>query len=97
MTAGKGAIMGHAFDPSREDRDALEFQRRIGANIRFWRQDRAFTALEFAQRCRTTVAAIARMETGEEMPSLEFLWLASQVLRVPCLVLTDQRDQRFAA
>jgi hypothetical protein len=80
-----------------EDRDALEFQRRIGANVRQWRLQRALTLEDFAKRCGKPIAAVDQIETGATMASLEFLWRAARVLDVSCLVLTDQQEDRSAA
>lgn len=80
-----------------EDDDALEFQRRIGANVRRWRLERALVLEEFALRCGKSAASVDRIESGGAMASLEFLWRAAQVLGVSCLVLTDQQEHRSVA
>jgi transcriptional regulator with XRE-family HTH domain len=80
-----------------EDDEALEFQRRIGANVRQWRLQRALTLEDFARRCAKPMAAVDQIESGATMASLEFLWRAAHVLGVSCLVLTDQQEDRSAA
>jgi transcriptional regulator with XRE-family HTH domain len=80
-----------------EDQQAMAFQRRIGANIRHWRTQRSLDIAEFAGRCQRPSAAIVRIESGEAMPSVEFLWRAAHVLNVSCLALTDQAEHRSAA
>lgn len=80
-----------------EELAALEFQRRIGANIRRWRLQRALAPAEFARRCGKPVTAVDQIESGTTMASLEFLWRAARVLGVSCLVLTDQQEDRSAA
>ncbi len=80
-----------------EDQEALAFQRRIGANIRRWRTERSLGVAEFAGQCHQPAVAITRIESGEAMPSIEFLWRAARVLNVPCLALTDQGNHRSAA
>ncbi len=80
-----------------EEQAALEFQRRIGANILRWRLQRALTLAEFARRCGKSIAAVEQIESGATMASLEFLWRAARVLGVSCLMLTDQQEDRSAA
>ena len=84
-------------DPSREEQDALEFQRRIGGNIRHWRMQRAMTPEELARHIGKPVAAVNEIEAGEAMASVEFLWRAGQVLKVSCLAFTDSQQHRSAA
>ena len=88
-----------AIDDSRdkEDYEALEFQRRIGANVRQWRLQRALTSEDFAWRCGKSLAALDQIESGATMASLEFLWRAARVLRVSCLALSDKQVDRSAA
>jgi transcriptional regulator with XRE-family HTH domain len=88
---------GISVDPLREEQDALEFQRRIGRNVRYWRMKRALTAEEFARRSGKPVATINEIESGEAMPGIEFLWRAAQVLKVSCLVFTEPGQLRSAA
>ena len=89
--------MSNLSEFSQQEHEALEFQRRIGANIRNWRERRTLATWELARLCGRPIAAIERIESGEEMPSLEFLWQAARIMRVPCLALTDQHDHRSAA
>lgn len=88
---------GVSFSPSSEEQEALEFQRRIGSNVRYWRMQRTLTAEEFARRSGRSVATINAIESGEVMPGVEFLWRASQVLNVSCLAFTDPQQHRSAA
>ena len=80
-----------------EDRAALEFQRRVGANVRHWRVQRGLTLEDFAMRCGKPIEAVDQIESGATMAGLEFLWRAARVLGVSCLVLTDQQEDRSAA
>ena len=88
---------GTSVDPLREEQEALEFQRQIGRNLRYWRMQRAMTPEEFARRSGKPVAVINEIEAGEAMPGVEFLWRAGQLLRVSCLVFTDPQEHRSAA
>jgi transcriptional regulator with XRE-family HTH domain len=89
--------MGHLSDLSRDEQEALEFQRRIGANIRYWRLQRGLTREELASRSGKPVATISEIESGEAMASVEFLLRAARVLDVSCLALAGEDGHPLAA
>ena len=80
-----------------EERLALEFQQRIGANLRYRRKRRGIALEKFASDCRVNVAALSRIESGEVMPSLELLLRAARLLNVSCLALTGEHEELSAA
>jgi transcriptional regulator with XRE-family HTH domain len=82
---------------SREEQEALEFQRQVGRSVRYWRMQRTLTPEEFARRSGKPVAVINEIESGEAMPGVEFLWRAGQVLNVSCLAFTAPPEHRSAA
>ena len=99
---GKGGSMsdvttGVSADPLRDEREALEFQRKVGRNLRYWRMQRAMTPKEFAHRSGKPVAVINAIEAGDTMPGVEFLWRAGQLLKVSCLAFIDPQQYRSAA
>ncbi len=69
-----------------------EEQEKIGAFIKFLREQRGMTQQEFAEALKTSQSAVARLETGRQNLSTQALAKISKVLGRRIVAITDSID-----
>ena len=76
----------------RMDMNQYEKYRKLGLNIAYYRKDRKYTQLVLAEHLDIDRTHIQKIETAVAAPSLDLMFLMSDVLKVPVHKFFEFRD-----